>query len=407
MKTLILSALLPCLFSMSLTAKDWPQFRGPDGNGISTAKNLPKEWSATEHVKWRVPVPGGWSSPVMTHGNIYLTAADPLNKSDKPDLALKLICLEQQSGKTIWQKTLFTTDGAAAPRIHKKNSNATPTPVIEGERIYVHFGHQGTAALNLDGTLIWKRDPLDYPPVHGQGASPIIVDDLLVFSCDGKADPFIIALDKNTGKTRWKTARTTKPKKTFSFCSPTLIEVDGKAQLLSPGSGAVFAYAPDTGKELWRCDYGEGYSVVPKLVYAHGLIFVSSGFDRPVLMAIKPGGEVAWETNRRAPLTPSKLVIGDELYFLSDNGVMTCANATDGEVHWQERVCGSVSASPIFSEGRIFVIDESGKAAVVNASKQFKILAENELEERTLASMAATDGALYIRTLDHLYRIGK
>ncbi|MEM7393717.1 MAG: PQQ-binding-like beta-propeller repeat protein, partial [Verrucomicrobiota bacterium] len=240
------------------------------------------------------------------------------------------------------------------------------------------------------------------------------VDDKLFFSCDGANDPFVIALNKSDGREAWRTRRTTRPKRTFSFCTPTLLETGAGRWIISPGSGGVFAYDPVSGREVWKVRYGEGYSVVPKPVFGHGMIFVSSGFDDPVLMAIIPGGKgdmtdksIVWEVDKRAPLTPSKLLIGDELYYIADNGVMTCAEAKTGKTHWQERVCGSISASPVFAEGRIYVQDEKGLGVVVKAGRTFEVMAENHLKERSLASYAVADGALYIRTHENLYRIGK
>ena len=406
MKTnlLLTPILLTGLFAVN-TLADWPQFRGPKGDGQSSATKLPTTWSSTQNITWKIPVPEGWSSPIIVDQRIYLTAARPLGDGDKPDLSLCCLCIDLKDGKIIWDKEIFRAKGQDVPRIHKKNSHATPTPIVEGNALYVHFGHQGTAKLNLDGKVLWENRSIDYPPVHGQGCSPILVDDQLVFSCDGKSNPCIVSLDKKTGKLRWKTARTTTPKKSFSFATPTLIEVDGKKQIISPASGAVFAYAPENGEEIWKAPYGEGYSVVPKPLFAHGLIFVSSGFDSPVLMAIRPGGEVAWETKRRAPLTPSMVVAGDELYYLADNGILTCADAKTGTTHWQERSCGAASASLLHANGHVYALGEDGTCVVVKADKEFTVVSTNKLEERVLSSMAISDGAILIRSQQHLYRI--
>lgn len=403
----ITTLLCYCLISSTLVLADWPQFRGPHGNGHSSASNLPTSWTNTENVKWKTPVPEGWSSPILADNRIYLTAAQTMGGDDKPDLSLRTLCLNAENGHMLWDKEIFSTVGHELPRIHKKNSHATPTPTIENGKLYVHFGHQGTAQLDLDGTILWKTKPLNYPPVHGQGCSPIITGDRLFFSCDGAKNPFVICLDKNTGKELWRTKRTTNPKKTFSFCTPTLITVSGKPQIVSPGSGAIFAYDPSSGKELWTAPWGEGYSVVPKPLFEHGLIFASSGFDRPVLMAVKPGGEVAWEIDRQAPHTPSMLVIGDELYFISDRGIMSCVDARTGKNHWQERTCGTISASLTFGDGKIYIQDESGKCVIIKPGKTYRTVGENELNERTLASYAVSDGALFIRGDKHLFRIGR
>ena len=401
------SLLCYCFISSTLAFSDWPQFRGPNANGHSTATNLPTSWSDTKNVKWKTPVPEGWSSPILVDDCIYLTAAQTVGGGEKPDLSLRTLCLNAENGNILWDKEIYSIKGNDLPRIHKKNSHATPTPTIENSKLYVHFGHQGTAQLNLDGNILWKTNPLDYPPMHGQGCSPIIVGNSLFFSCDGATNPFVICIDKNNGKELWRTKRTTQSKKTFSFCTPTLITVSGKPQIISPGSGAIFAYEPSSGQELWTAPWGDGYSVIPKPLFAHGLIFASSGFDRPVLMAVKPGGKVVWKIDRQAPHTPSMLAIGNELYFVSDRGIMSCVDARTGKEHWQERVCGSISASPTFGDGKIYIQDESGKCVIIQPGKVYRTLGENELNERTLASYAVSDGALFIRGNKHLFRIGR
>ena len=278
--------------------------------------------------------------------------------------------------------------------------------------MYVHFGPHGTACLDRRGKVVWRNDTLPYPPVHGGGGSAIIVEDALVFSCDGASDPFLVALNKHDGKVLWKVPRATQAKKQFSFATPLAITIKGRTQIISPGSGVVCAYAPEDGRELWRVRYGEGYSVIPRPVFAHGLIFVSSGFDAPKVFAIRPDGtgdvtdtHIAWTTTKGAPNTPSMLVVGDELYMVSDAGVATCLDARTGQVHWNERVSGPCSASPIHAGGRIYIQDEEGVGTVIKAGKQFEKLATNPLGERTLASYAVGPGALFIRGEKHLFCI--
>lgn len=275
----------------------------------------------------------------------------------------------------------------------------------------MHFGHQGTACLNLKGDVLWKNTSLRYAPVHGNGGSPILVDDLLVFSCDGGDQRFIAALDIADGKVRWKTDRTAETDRNFSFSTPLLIEVNGHKQIVSPGSGAVAAYDPTNGKEIWWVRYN-GYSVVPRPVYGHGLVFVSSGYDRPILLAIRAGGKgdvtdshVVWKTNKAAPLTPSPLLVGDELYTVSDSGIACCRDARTGQIHWQERLGGNYSASPLLAGGKMYFLSEQANTAIVRAGKEFRLVGKNALSERSLASPAAADGALFIRTEKYLYRI--
>ncbi len=393
--------------------EDWPEFRGPTGQGISAERNLPVEWSddargTSKNIVWKTSIPGeGWSSPVLREGRIYLTIA--VGKEDGANHGLKAICVEAAMGRILWTVEVFTPEDFV--RIHTKNSHASPTPLVEGERLYVHFGHLGTACLDLTGKVLWRNNSLAYPPVHGSGCSPILADDALIFSCDGASDPFVVALDKNNGKVLWKVNRETDAKKTFSFCTPLLITVNGQKQAISPGSNVVCAYDPKTGREIWRVHY-EGYSVVPRPVFGRGLIFISTGFDRPVVMAIRPDGNgdvtkthVAWTNAKGAPNTPSMLLVRDELYLLSDAGIASCLDAKSGKTHWQERIGGNCSASPVLADGRIYFQNEEGLGVVIKAGREFQKLASNPLNERTLASYAVGDGAFFIRSEKHLYRI--
>ena len=408
---LVVMSLLAVAFPLRLTAEDWPQFRGPTGQGLSNAKGMPVEWSATKNVAWKVEIPGqGWSSPVLSENKLYLTTA--IGAIGGP-VSLHALCLDAKDGTIVWDKEVFRPDPAAVKAIHKKNSPASATPIVTKDKLYVHFGHLGTAALDLSGKILWTQATLKYAPVHGNGGSPMLLDDKLIFSCDGGAAPFLVALDAGTGAVKWKTPRNTTAKRTFSFCTPLAIDVDGATQLIIPGSGFVGAYNPANGSELWRVRYGEGYSVVPRPVYAHGLLFLSSGFDSAVLYAIKPEGAkgdvtetaVAWKQRTGAPKTPSTLVVGDELYYVSDEGSATCADAKTGETLWNYRFNGGFSASPVYAEGKIYFQNESGVGFVVKADKAFTLLGENDLGERSLASYAVSDGALFIRTDKHLWKI--
>ena len=399
--------LLTLTASFSAHAESWPEFRGPTGQGHSTARHLPLEWSGTKNVAWKQPLSGtGWSSPVLRDGRLYLTSAVP---HDGGNQSLQTLCLDASSGQTLWSTEVFAT---LISKGHQKNSQASPTPILEGKRLYVHFGHLGTACLDLAGKVVWRNIEIKYSPVHGNGGSPILVDQALVFSCDGGSDPFIIALDKTTGKVLWKTNRATDNPRKFSFSTPLLITVNGKKQIISPGSGAVCAFDPQTGKEIWRARYGEGYSVIPRPVFGHGLLFIGTGYDRPTVVAVRPDGlgdvtdtHIVWTLTKGAPNTPSLLLVGDELYMVSDAGIGSCVDAKTGNVHWQERLGGNYSASPIFADGRIYFQNEEGVGVVIKPGKTFQKLAENPLGERTLASYAVDDGALFIRTQENLFRI--
>ena len=375
----------------SLQAEDWPQFRGPGGEGHSAEKNLPLQWSETSNIAWKTAIPGrGWSSPSVSNGAVWLTA--------EVDTGLHLYSLESKSGKILKDITVFSPRSLGTQ--HAKNTHASPTPILEDGRVYVHFGSHGTAAVNTDGQILWKTT-MDYEPMHGTGGSPVIFKDLLIFSCDGTDVQFVVALNKNTGKVKWKTSRKTY----MAFSTPLLIKVDGKDQVVSPGAYRTVSYDPNNGKELWSVSYGEGFSNVSRPVFGHGLVFLSSGFNRADLLAVKPGGEVVWKYGRSVSLTPSFLLVGDELYMISDNGIATCFDAKAGKVHWQQRLSGTFSASPTFADGRIYFQNEDGETVVIAPGKEFRKLATNQIDGQTLASMAVSDGQILLRSATHLYAI--
>jgi outer membrane protein assembly factor BamB len=393
-----------------MLAADWPEFRGPTGQGLVTEGKLPLEWSDTKNVVWKKALPGhGWSSPVVAGGRIYLTTAVPV-EGTKNDQSLRALCLDAKSGDVLWNEEVFHQDGAKAPGIHSKNSHASPTPVVQDGWLYVHFGHQGIACLDLTGKVVWKNDRLKYRPVHGNGGSPIVVGDLLVFSCDGGDQRFVVALERKNGEVKWKTARTEPFGKGFSFHTPLLITVNGKKQIVSAGSGAVCAYDLE-GKEIWKVRY-DGYSVIPRPVYGHGLVFLSSGYDAPTLLAIRPDGtgdvtatHVKWQTRKGAPHTPSPLLVGNELYVVSDRGLASCYDAKEGTERWSQRIGGNYSASPTYCDGKVYFQSEDGDTVVVKAGTKFERLGQSKLGERTFASFAVADGALFLRGEKHLYRI--
>jgi outer membrane protein assembly factor BamB len=392
---------------------EWPQFRGPTGQGISAATNVPVQWSATENIAWSAELPGhGWSSPVLSNGRLYLTAAVP---DASNDVTLRALCLDAATGKPLWDVEVIHPDQGDVARMHRKNSPASATPIVTADRLYVHFGHMGTAALDLAGKILWKQTTLGYAPTHGNGGSPALVGDSLVFSADGAPDPFVASLSALTGELKWRTPRNSTARKLFSFSTPLPVTVGSTRQVISAGSGFVGAYDVADGHELWRVNYGEGYSVVPRPIFAHGLLYLSSGFDAPWVYAIRPEGaagdatetSVAWKVRKGAPNTPSMVVVGEELYFVSDNGIASCANALTGEVYWAERLGGDFSASPVAAEGRIYYQNETGIGYVVKAGKTFELLAKNDIGERSLASPAFADGAIYLRSEGHLWKIGK
>ena len=394
-----------------MAGADWPEFRGPTGQGHILATNLPLHWDSKQNVAWKTPIPGsGWSSPILAQGRLYLTTAAPADGSS--DLSLRTVCVDAETGSVIWNVEVFKELAGTSAKIHNKNSHASPTPLFSDGVIYVHFGHEGTAALDTNGRILWRQTTLRYSPVHGNGGSPIRVGDTLFSGSDGAADPFVTALDIKTGKVVWKTPRVTPASRKFSFSTALLITNAGQPEIISPGSGAVCAYDPVDGREKWRVLYGEGYSVVPRPLFGLGLLFIGTGYDRPNVLAIEPGGtgdvtatHLRWTITKGAPNTPSMLLVGDDLYFVSDGGIASCVDARSGKVHWSERLGGDFSSSPLFGQGRLYFQNESGVGTVIAVGHEFKVLATNDLEERSLASYAVTDGAFFIRTDHNLFRI--
>jgi outer membrane protein assembly factor BamB len=390
------------LSSLFFTA-DWPQFRGPGGQGVSDEKNVPLTWSETKNVRWKTAIPGrGWSSPVIQGDRIWLTTATEDGRS------LRAISVNVNTGAIEQNVELFQLK---SPKLmNAKNSFASPTPVVEGDRVYLHFGAYGTACITQSGEIVWKTK-LEYDNgQHGPGGSPIIYDDLLIVSCDGLELQYVVALDKATGKVRWKKTR----EGYQAYTTPLIVNFPAGDQVISPGAFQSIAYEPRTGKEIWRVKYAEGFSNVPRPVYGHGLVFICTGFQEPSLLAVQPDGrgdvtksKVMWKVDRAIPRTPSPLLVGNELYIVTDNGIATCIDAKTGEELWRARVGGNHSASPVYAGGRIYFLSEEGESVVIAPGRKLNHLATNQIDGPTLASMAISHSSIFIRSQTHLYRISE
>jgi outer membrane protein assembly factor BamB len=386
-------------------AQDWPEFRGPGGQGHSADRGVPFEWSESRNIAWKTPVPGqGWSSPVVAGGRIWLTTA-----VEDRGVSLRALAFDAATGREVVNVEVFRTRSAGA--LNPKNTRASPSPIVDGDRVYVHFGAEGTAALTTAGEVVWK-ERFSYESQHGAGGSPVLHGDLLIVNCDGGDAAFVVAIDKRTGKTRWKTWR--RQPWAQAYTTPLVIRVGDRDQLVSVGAFRATAYEPLSGKEIWRVSYGNGFSNVPRPVYGHGLVYIATGFFQPAIIAVRPDGtgdvsktHVGWTLRRAAPLTPSPLLVGDELYIVTDAGIASCLDANTGAIHWQQRLNGTFSASPVFADGRIYFLAEDGLATVIAPGREYRRLATNALDGATLASMAVSGGSIYIRSATHLYRIGK
>jgi outer membrane protein assembly factor BamB len=327
-------------------------------------------------------------------------------------LSLRALALDAKTGQTIWDREVRRIE--SVPSIHTKNSHASPTPIIHDGSVFVHFGALGMARLAAqDGTIKWLNNELQYNPLHGSGGSPVLMNGKLVVSCDGTSDPFVAAVDAETGKIAWRTPRSVAARITHSFVTAAVAVVDGKAQVFAPGPDHLAVYDLETGTEICKVR-APGWSVVPQPAIGHGLVFYNHDYDNPELMAVRLGGtgditdtHVAWRINRGAPSTPSPLLVGDELYFVADNGIASCVDAKTGERHWMERLGGNFSASPVLANGRVLFLNEAGVATWVKTGVKFEALGQNEVPGRTFATPAFADGAMYLRTDTTLYKIAK
>jgi outer membrane protein assembly factor BamB len=411
------SLLLLAVFTSSASAEDWPQFRGPTGDGHASDRDLPIRWDEQTHVAWKTPIPGkGHSSPVVWGKQLWLTTAHG-GKRPGDALHLDAICIDTKTGRVIQQHRVF--ENVKAQNAHKMSSQASPTPVIEENRIYLHFGSYGTACLDtVSGKTLWTRRDLIIDHRHGPGSSPVLVNDLLVLQFDGMDRQFVIALDKKTGKTVWRRRRdiqynSDNGERKKAYCTPLLIQHEGKAQLVTTAARSAIAYDPTSGDTLWRVRF-IGDSATARPVLGGGVIYLTTSCKDAKMLAIHPGGRgditetgVAWKLLKGVPQRPSPLYINGLLYGIHDNGVMTCRDPKTGDAIWQKRLGDNYAASPVYAAGRIYVISESGKTSVIAPGRKYQLLATNQLDTGCVASPAVADGAIFLRTSSHLYRIRK
>lgn len=389
---------------------EWGQFRGPNGDGSSDAKGLPVKWSEKENVKWKAEVPGsGHSSPVIAGNQIWMTTAFENGRK------LHALCFDRDSGKLVHNLELFQSPSPEAMQA-KQNGYASPTPVIDGSRVYLSFGTYGSACIDMKtGTVVWRSNQIQlFHDNNGPGSSPIIYKDLFILNCDGVGQRYIAALDKNTGAFKWGTRRSNNPGGGWidkAFSTATIFNIDGQDQIVSAYSKRVSGYDPATGQEIWAMDFGTT-TVVPRPVLAHGLLYVHGGNNDSEFYAIKVGGKgllpadrIVWSTKRQVPKVAGLVISGDEIFMVNETGIATCFDAKSGTKHWDERVGGDHYSSPVLADGRVYFSNDAGKTTVVKASKTYNVEAINELDGGIMASPAIAGKALFIRTKTHLYRI--
>ena len=425
------------VFASTAPVTNWPQWRGPEGSGISTEVNLPEEWSGTTNIKWKTPISGkSHSSPIVWGKKIFLTTAIeggvvPGAQAAKhmiegkeflhPDSVgadrrhtFKIICLDRDTGKILWEQTAF--EGTPYDNRHRKSSYAASTPATDGKLIYAFFGSEGLYAYDFNGKPAWKADLGKLGTVGmGTGTSPIVHENLVIVQCDhasGEAS-FIVALDKKTGKQVWKTPR----KVQVSWATPILVRTSKRAELITSGTEAVVAYDPATGKELWRTK-GVESNAIPSPVATRDMVVISAGYPAKTAYALRLGGSgdlsapanIVWSYAKGTAYVPSPTLYGDYLYLMTDRGILTCLDARTGEVRYEGGripVPATFTASPVAFDGKLLLTSEDGDTFVLRAGPKHEVIRTNSVGEPVYASPAISDGQIFIRGEKNLYCIGK
>ncbi|QGJ72113.1 Outer membrane biogenesis protein BamB [Planctomycetales bacterium 10988] len=422
-------------FQSSLKA-EWPEFRGPSGQGLVKGAKLPIHFDEENSSAWKQPIPGkGWSSPVILDNTIWLTTAvesilseeekeQKLKEAGLPakrfdslqaaaEVSLFALSINFKTGKIEKEIPLFSI--LEPEQIHSLNSFSSPTPILEENRIYCHFGTNGTACIDTDtGEVLWRREIHILHSV-GAGSSPVLYKDLLILVCDGLDQQFVTALNKNTGETVWRTdrppLRTSEPECMKSYCTPLIIKFQGKDQMIIPGAQWFVSYDPQTGKEIWRVDHGRGWSIVPRPVYEDGIVYATTGYPSAVLWAIRVDGKgdvtethTAWKEPRQIPFKPSPVLTDGKLFMVSDLGIASCYEAKTGKKVWMKRLGGNYSASPISNGEHLYFSSQEGKITVIKASDEYEVVSESELDGQIMASPVVEGESILLRTDQALYR---
>lgn len=403
-------------------AENWPGWRGPSGDGVSAGKGIPTKWSSTENIAWRIAVPGeGHSSPIVWGDKVFLTSS--LTEKNKRIL----LCIDRLSGQTVWQRDVVQSPPET---IHRLNSRASGTPATDGKQVYVTFmraegdkviapnvgserlitpGKIIVAAYDLDGNEKWKTNVGDFVSAHGFNTCPVLFEDSVILNGDHDGDAYLVALDRQSGRERWRTRR---ENKTRSYVTPIIREIDGITQMILSGSLCVASYDPRNGKRHWIVD-GPTEQFVASMVYDGKYVFATGGYPERHILAIRPGGKgnvtdthIAWRTTRGAAYVPSPIISGRYLLMVADSGIASCFEARTGKRHWMERLPGGHSPSPVSADGLVYFVSDRGVTTVIRPSETFAVIAKNELGEPVSASPAISQGQIFLRTHQHLYCIG-
>ncbi|HUR55994.1 MAG TPA: PQQ-binding-like beta-propeller repeat protein [Gemmataceae bacterium] len=431
---LCLSLLSLFAFAVAATPNDnWPAFRGPTADGISDSKGVATTWSEKENVRWKTAIHGkGWSSPVVWGDQVWVTTADEIGGTKGGDstktagrdnpvqkVTFFALCIDRKTGTIAKDITLASEDKPAF--CHPFNSYASPTSAIEPGRIYAHFGSHGTWCVDTKtGEKVWERRDLKCNHFRGPASSPVIFEDKIILIFDGSDQQYVVALNKANGDTVWKMDRNIKypglrpnddgdTKKAYATAA--VLDVNGKKQLVCPSAECTMAYDPKDGAELWRLTHG-GMNGSARAVFGHGLMYLNTGHSSK-LLAVKQGvagavpkDAIAWESNKNVPSRSSVLLVGDLLFMVNDGGMASCVDAKTGKPHWNERLDGEFSASPVFADGNVYFCNQIGKTFVVAAKDKYEPVAENRLDAGFMASPAVVGDTLFLRTRTHLYAIG-
>lgn len=405
-----------------IRAENWPGWRGPNGDGVSAEKGIPTKWNSTENIAWRIVVPGeGHSSPIVWGDKVFLTSS--LTEKNKRIL----LCIDRLSGQTVWQRDVVQSPPET---IHRLNSRASGTPATDGKQVYVTFmraegdkviapnvgserlitpGKIIVAAYDLDGNKKWKTNVGDFVSAHGFNTCPVLFEDLLILNGDHDGDAYLVALDRQSGRQRWRTRR---ENKTRSYVTPIIREIDGITQMILSGSLCIASYDPHNGKRHWIVD-GPTEQFVASMVYDGKYVFATGGYPERHTLAIRPDGKgnvtdthIAWRTTRGAAYVPSPIISGRYLLMVADSGIASCFEARTGKRHWMERLPGGHSPSPVSADGLVYFVSDRGVATVIRPSETFAVIAKNELGDPVSASPAISQGQIFLRTHQHLYCIG-
>ena len=413
-----------CIFAfMSASAQEleqWSRFRGPNGQGISKATDLPVHWSADENIAWKIDIPGeSWSSPIVWDKHIFLTTVTENGAN------CHVIAVDRETGTIRWNKIVCTQK--PEQHRHDMNSYATATPVTDGKTVFAVFSGGSFVALDFNGNVQWMNTDLDFYSHHGMGTSPVLYNDLLILAVDGSSREetkigfqtpwdkgYLLALDKHTGKERWRGMR---GMSRLGHATPAVMRVNGKDQIISPAGDVIQGFDPSNGNRIWTVA-GKGEPCVPSPVFGEGLVYSTTSPTDPI-RAVRPDGQgdctathIAWEQTGYSPMMASFLYVKPFLYTCPDNR-LCCLDANTGEFLWQLRLgSGALNASPIYADGKIYVLSEKGITTVLKPSadpaKPAEIIATNKLsDDRCLASMAVAGKQLIIRSANRLWCIGK